>query len=309
MKVLVLAKDVAWLENMGSDLYGMSLTPVFCDNVDFAIQTMKDSQQDVSVVIIGDDLDVNINDLLQSLTSNIERYIYMIVVKDGLRQEEQWALLENGADQVWSNQTSYREKHVHMKVVSRIMEHQRHQQNLQDNLWNQANYDLLTEIPNRRSILRSLDRLSALGLQRNQPLGLLMIDLDHFKNVNDTFGHDGGDVVLKETAARMSSSLRTSDLVGRFGGEEFLVIIPNCMGEELTRLAERIRVFVNRPIQYKENLIPVSCSIGASVYFDSYENVQEALKRADKALYVAKEMGRNRVVCAWLLNKNMQKIS
>lgn len=308
MKVLVLGRDVSWLEDIGSHLYTMGFTPIFCDQVDFAIQTMQDSEQDVSVTIISDDLDVDLKVLLQSLTQNIARYIYMIIFKDGLSIDEQFELLENGADQVWSNQTSLREREVQMKVVRRLMDHQQQQQVLQENLWNQANYDLLTEIPNRRSILRSLDRICALGIQRNQPVGLLMIDLDHFKKVNDTFGHDGGDAVLKETATRMSNSLRTSDLVGRFGGEEFLAIIPNCMGEELTRLAERIRIFVNRPIPYKNHLIPVSCSIGVAVHFDAHEKVEEALKRADKALYVAKEMGRNRVVCAWLLNKNIQKI-
>jgi diguanylate cyclase (GGDEF)-like protein len=151
--------------------------------------------------------------------------------------------------------------------------------------------------------------LGGLAVQREQPLGILMLDLDHFKRINDTYGHDCGDVVFKESASRMKQSLRNSDMVGRFGGEEFLVLIPNCVGEELIRLAERIRVSVNKPVAYNDKLIPVSCSVGVAVYYDPQEDVHEILQRADKALYVAKAMGRNRVVCAWMLNEYYQNIS
>ena len=106
----------------------------------------------------------------------------------------------------------------------------------------------------------------------------------------------------------MKRCIRTSDAVGRFGGEEFLAIIPNCSGEELTRLAEKLRQSVERPVSYKQLLIPISMSIGASVHFQSDTNVLDSLKRADQALYVAKEMGRNRVVCAWVLDEYTAKI-
>ena len=136
-----------------------------------------------------------------------------------------------------------------------------------------------------------------------------MIDLDYFKQINDTFGHDGGDAVLRDVAERMKECLRSTDMIGRFGGEEFLAVIPNSAGEELLRIAERIRSSVNRPVQTEQQVIPVSCSIGVAVRWDTNDgDVGEALQRADKALYVAKEMGRNRVVSAWTLNERSKKL-
>jgi len=177
-------------------------------------------------------------------------------------------------------------------------------------LWNQANRDPLTSLPNRRAILKNLERNVAACAQRDQPLGLLMIDLDHFKSINDSYGHDGGDAVLREVAERMQSSIRTTDIVGRFGGEEFMAVIPNCAGEELLRIAERIRSQVNRsPVNADSMLIPVSCSIGVAVRWGETDGeASDTMQRADRALYVAKEMGRNRVVSAWTLNNRSKKL-
>ncbi len=217
--------------------------------------------------------------------------------------------LDAGADVILQKPVSMVQFRIQLQVARRIMEHQMRQRVLQENLWNQANQDALTNIPNRRAILRSLERNGATCAQREQPLGVLMIDLDYFKQINDTFGHDGGDAVLREVAERMKAGIRTTDTIGRFGGEEFLAVIPNCAGEELLRIAERIRSSVNRPVQTEDQLIPVSCSIGLAVRWDKNDgDIQEALQRADKALYVAKEMGRNRVVSAWTLNNRSKKL-
>ena len=191
------------------------------------------------------------------------------------------------------------------------MESQVRQRVVQENLWNQANRDPLTGLANRRSILKSLERNASICVQRDQPLGVMMIDLDFFKQINDTYGHDGGDAVLQEVAKRMMVSMRTSDTVGRFGGEEFMAVVPSCAGEELLRIAERIRSAVNRaPVTNGDQVIPVSCSIGVAVRWDSKDGTtQQSLQRADKALYVAKEMGRNRVVSAWTLHDRSRKTS
>ena len=121
--------------------------------------------------------------------------------------------------------------------------------------------------------------------------------------MNDTYGHDCGDLVLKESASRMKKSIRNSDSVGRFGGEEFLVVTPSCSGEELIRLAERIRESLKNAFLYKHSLIPMSASIGVAVHYPDDDDVMNSLKMADQALYVAKEMGRDRVVCAWMLDE------
>ena len=314
MKVLVVGKEESALEKLGEQVEQSDSTPVFTDDFTVAYDTLDQLDMEISTIIIDDqsaqysqeDIQLFLNSI-REINSTI--YPYIIVITSILSIEKQLQLLQSGADCVLDIPISFVQVGVQLQVAKRMIEFQQRQLHVQEDLWNQANYDPLTEIPNRRSILQNLQRLASLALQREQPLGILMIDLDHFKRINDTYGHDCGDVVLKESASRMKQSLRNSDMVGRFGGEEFLVIIPNCMGEELIRLAERIRISVNKPVAYHDKLIPVSCSVGVSVYYDPQENVHEILQRADKALYVAKAMGRNRVVCAWMLNEYYQNIS
>ena len=170
--------------------------------------------------------------------------------------------------------------------------------------------DILTGIPNRRAVFKALERSAMLCSQLEQPIGILMIDLDHFKQINDNFGHDGGDIVLREASQRMQACIRNSDTIGRFGGEEFLAIIPNGAVKELLNVAERIReAIANDPVVTDDFVIPVTCSIGVAVRWDSSDGtIEETIQRADKALYVAKEMGRNRVVPAWSLH-NRSRLS
>ena len=196
-----------------------------------------------------------------------------------------------------SRQTAGHGKSVRQRVV-------------RENLWNQANRDPLTSLPNRRSILKSLERNASICVQRDQPLGVMMIDLDFFKQINDTYGHDGGDAVLQEVAKRMMVSIRTSDTVGRFGGEEFMAVVPSCAGEELLRIAERIRSAVNRaPVTNGDQVIPVSCSIGVAVRWDSKDGTTQQSHSAPTKRFMWPKMGRNRVVSAWTLHDRSRKSS
>jgi diguanylate cyclase (GGDEF)-like protein len=124
-----------------------------------------------------------------------------------------------------------------------------------------------------------------------------MLDLDHFKKINDTFGHLTGDVVLREVANRIVHSVRSYDLVGRYGGEEFLVVLPACNEAEVEQSASRIRLAIaSAPILTAGFEIPVTASIGATVLAGAAATSEkEMLLAADKALYEAKNGGRNRV--------------
>lgn len=126
---------------------------------------------------------------------------------------------------------------------------------------------------------------------------VLMLDLDHFKKINDTYGHLTGDVVLREVAKRIIQSVRSYDLVGRYGGEEFLVVLAACGKTEIEQSANRIRLAVaSAPILAGSSEIPVTASIGATVIACSNAaSENDALLAADKALYEAKNGGRNRV--------------
>jgi diguanylate cyclase (GGDEF)-like protein len=164
--------------------------------------------------------------------------------------------------------------------------------------------DPLTGIANRRQIIhRGAEEFARLVRKRQQrpdapTLGVVMIDVDHFKKVNDTFGHGAGDAVLKEIAGRIGSTLRQYDAVGRYGGEEFLVILPETELEEAWHIAERIRRRVaDGPVLVDNQVVQVSVSLGISSVHPGETDYRPALERADNGLYRAKAAGRNRVMC------------
>ncbi|MDO9047070.1 MAG: diguanylate cyclase [Methylobacter sp.] len=162
-----------------------------------------------------------------------------------------------------------------------------------------ANTDVLTGLPNRRYALNRLEQEAATALRSNQPLSVLMMDLDHFKSVNDTLGHDVGDQVLVHVANLMRETVRTSDIVCRLGGEEFLIITPNTDGATALLLAERIRNSIeqNQP----EGIVlryPVTVSIGVAGSMGAKPSWKELMKRSDDALYLVKQGNRNGVQLA-----------
>jgi diguanylate cyclase (GGDEF)-like protein len=159
----------------------------------------------------------------------------------------------------------------------------------------QATHDILTGVMNRAEILRVCGREASRALRLGTSLGVLMIDLDHFKQVNDRFGHPGGDEVLRCVTARVASSLRPYDALGRYGGEEFLVILPACDLEQCAATAERIRLAIESlPIQLSCTPARVTASFGVTV-LDPKADIDQRpmIARADSALYEAKENGRN----------------
>jgi len=152
--------------------------------------------------------------------------------------------------------------------------------------------DPLTGVPNRRELDRHLDRV----MGKMNPLSVIMVDIDHFKKVNDTYGHEAGDRVLQSFASTVKASIRPSDFLGRYGGEEFMVIC--CAGlEEAAEIAERVREAVfSTPVGVSEDRnISITASFGVAQQMPG-EDAASVVKRADGALYRAKQEGRNRVV-------------
>ncbi|POR40490.1 GGDEF domain-containing protein [Methylobacterium sp. V23] len=160
-----------------------------------------------------------------------------------------------------------------------------------------AETDSLTGLSNRRGLQKLLRlRLPAPG---RQPLGaVLILDLDHFKSINDRYGHASGDAVLATFAARLTATLRTTDLVARWGGEEFLVVLPGAGPQELLPVAERLRAAVaEAPFPHRSGALTVTVSIGVAMMGRDAASFEEATRQADAALYQAKAQGRNRVCC------------
>jgi two-component system cell cycle response regulator len=157
--------------------------------------------------------------------------------------------------------------------------------------------DLLTGLYNRRHLSDVLTRQHAIAQRNTLPLGVILLDLDHFKQVNDTYGHAAGDQVLCEVARRMRGQLRTGDVAGRWGGEEFLVVLPDSDDAGAAQVAERIRTALAvEPVHFAGHDIAVTMSAGCAV--DAMATPQELISLADTCLYRAKETGRDRVV-AW----------
>ena len=162
-----------------------------------------------------------------------------------------------------------------------------------------ARVDSLTGIRNRRSIFEFLSSELARQKRSGEPLTVIMADLDGFKKINDRFGHAGGDTVLKETARRLRSGMRLSDAVGRYGGEEFLIVLPGCDEDSAQSRAEEFRRIVEiRPVSSDSGEIGVTCSFGVAWIRDGIKEMSQLLQEADAALYRAKHAGKNCVVIA-----------
>lgn len=159
--------------------------------------------------------------------------------------------------------------------------------------------DGLTQAFNRKHWEECLAKEFSRARRYKHDLALLMLDLDHFKLLNDTFGHQGGDLVLIETAKKIDKLLRMGDLFGRYGGEEFAVILPNTDLEGAEEVAERIRQSIAKnTIDYNQKTISVTASIGVAIIDSNDTRYEDLISNADLALYQAKAAGRNRICLA-----------
>jgi len=160
---------------------------------------------------------------------------------------------------------------------------------------NSANFDMLTGVFNRRRFFELVQPHAVIAAKKNAPTFVIMVDLDHFKRVNDTYGHAAGDEVLKTVAGKIKDAVRPSDLFGRYGGEEFVMFISVSDVANAKGFADRIRgIIESAPVRFEDIDIPVTASMGLAQAAPDI-SFEEALKYSDEALYRAKENGRNRV--------------
>ncbi|HYH22733.1 MAG TPA: GGDEF domain-containing protein [Azospirillum sp.] len=170
---------------------------------------------------------------------------------------------------------------------------------LQADLRQAATYDSLTGIFNRSAFLALAESTFARARRSGEAFALLLIDIDHFKRINDSFGHQAGDTVLRAFTAAVTAELRQGDVFGRYGGEEFCVLLPGTRGDGALTVAERLRITLrDLLVEHEGNLISTSVSIGAADTGGAPQSFDEMLAEADKALYRAKATGRDRVIAA-----------
>ncbi|WP_400244458.1 diguanylate cyclase [Niallia sp. JL1B1071] len=154
--------------------------------------------------------------------------------------------------------------------------------------------DDLTDLPNRKALDRHIEKTLARSKRHDHCFGIMFIDLDGFKNVNDTLGHDAGDQLLIEVASRLQDNLREEDVISRIGGDEFIVIVEESSKNELENIADRIIQSTSLPYFINESEAQISVSIGISLYPNDGETKEILLENADKAMYYAKNNGKNR---------------
>jgi diguanylate cyclase (GGDEF)-like protein len=186
-------------------------------------------------------------------------------------------------------------KRMYLAIFSDITERKQ----ADELIWKQANFDLLTKLPNRRLYSDRLEHEMKIAHRNGSPLALLFIDLDFFKQVNDTLGHDIGDLLLVRAGERISKSVRESDTVARMGGDEFTAILPHIDSiENAYKIAELMVKKLAQPFDLNGHIVTISASIGLAIFPNDAENSKELLQKADKAMYEAKRHGRNRF-CAY----------
>jgi two-component system, cell cycle response regulator len=231
------------------------------------------------------------------LRENVTRpytYVLLLTARDG--KEDLLKGLQMGADDYLTKPFDSQELRARLHVGERILELQDALIATRDTLHFQATHDLLTGISNRGVVLDTLQRERSRQMREGGMFGIVLVDLDHFKWVNDTHGHLAGDAVLQEVARRMAACVRPYDTVGRYGGEEFLIVVPNSDSTGTMKLAERIRQAIeSSPIVTPAGEIQMTASLGVGVN-DAPIPVepQTLLHMVDEALYRAKRAGRNR---------------
>lgn len=213
-------------------------------------------------------------------------YTVMLTAKD--RKQDLLTAMAAGADDYLAKPVAPQELRARVMVGKRILE-------LQESLKFAATHDCLTKLLNRAEILAGLKRELARSQRDGQAVAVILADVDHFKQVNDSLGHAAGDEVLEVVARRLKSHLRPYDLVGRYGGEEFLIVLPACNLAPATQRAEQLRQSVSgSSILTMFGSVPLTLSMGVTVSNSEADfTVQQLLQQADEALYYAKETGRN----------------
>ena len=233
---------------------------------------------------------------VRALPTERPPYLLLLTARNG--KEAVVAGLRAGADDYLSKPYDAEELRARLDVGLRLVGLTDDLLEAQASLRVQARTDPLTGVLNRGAVMGELEGLRRRAAEGGHGLGVGMLDIDHFKRVNDTYGHAAGDEVLREVVRRALAALRPCDVLGRFGGEEFLIVVPDAWDPQLAGALDDVRRAVAaEPVRVDgDSLITVTASLGGALY--GAESLDQLIARADAALYAAKEGGRDRVELA-----------
>lgn len=239
-------------------------------------------------------------------------YVYVILLTSNESAEEKVEGLSAGADDYMTKPVDYRELTARIRAGDRVVRLETDLRAARGRLEVMASTDELTGVANRRAILARLRETLARVARAGGQLAVGIADIDHFKRLNDSFGHAAGDAVLRAVVGRLLARKRLYDIVGRLGGEEFLIVFPDTTIEEAHHVAERLREAIAAdPFDVGDGLVTrVTISVGVSGSDAARDGtVESLLSSADSALYCAKETGRNRVLAACATSRRRDSAS
>lgn len=228
-------------------------------------------------------------------------YVYVILISPSAGDADARMGLESGADDWIPRPLNHDLLRLRLRAAEHIITLQQDFRESRQALEYKSTHDALTGAWNRAEVLGILEREIARSLREGWPVSVIMIDVDHFKSVNDTYGHLAGDTALREITTRIMTSLRPYDIIGRYGGEEFVLVLGGCSPRNAVLLAERLReVVAAQPIAVSDQEVTATISMGVATWNNNeHGDIQALLRAADTALYQAKKNGRNRVETAW----------
>lgn len=295
MKVLIVEDDPISRRLLESFLHKWGYDVLITSDGDAAWEAMQ--KPDAPSLVISDWMMPNMNGL--ELCGNIRamkksRYTYFIILTTKAEKEDVIEGLQAGADDFLIKPFDRNELRYRLKIGERIIR-------LEHRILELANSDALTNVLNRRAFIEKMEMELQRSRRTHIPLSLIFADIDYFKKINDSYGHQLGDIVLQKFAGMLSESVRPYDFVGRYGGEEFVICLPHADIIQSRSVAERIRTRVEKMKIFPPDdpkPVTITASFGVASYrLESEDSLDSITGRADEAMYTAKREGRN-CVCS-----------
>lgn len=300
IRVLIADDDEIARELLCASLESWGYEPVVCTNGQEAVDGL-DSDDPPQIAILDWNMPgLSGPEICQQLRARQpESYTFVMLLTNRDDYTDQLTGLESGADDFVTKPFDPRELKLRLRTGVRILKLQKQLEQARDSYRHEAESDELTGLWNRRSLQARLDQEIQETARTGNPFSVIIVDVDCFKQINDSLGHNVGDAALKHVAKCLKLSTRSGDIIGRYGGDEFVLLLPEANITDAKRAAERLRLCVaSGELQNNDEPYSVSVSVGVAEIRNQPGMTSDlAVEMADKALYAAKRAGRNCVTC------------